>query len=195
MQVRNCRSWDQLKQIVVGNEPFILTSAQTSTVIPYDSLEKELNGPCCPSQLVQTGALPTFIEVDEQSLLHISGPVTWKEAKAYCRQNGVTLKTYPTEELAFIPGGVATSATGERCFSFGTLRSQVVELTFIDYQGHEVTLNRDMSLKNFLQDPLADRLIDKYAQSYAQYLGFKNAPFPRFETATDLMIGTEGHKV
>ena len=33
---------------------------------------------------------------------------------------------------------------------------------------------------------------EKYQQEFAAYKDFKNAPFPRFESETDLMIGTEG---
>ena len=34
--------------------------------------------------------------------------------------------------------------------------------------------------------------LSEYQKSYASYRHFKNAPFPRFEKETDLMIGTEG---
>ena len=102
--------------------------------------------------------------------------------------------TSPTEELACVLAGVATSCTGERCFGHGTLRNQIVSLEMID-QGGEVrrlTADRPLSDTPLFQGGRGRELLRNYQQAYAEYKSFKNAPFPRLERETDLMIGFEG---
>jgi glycolate oxidase len=93
--------------------------------------------------------------------------------------------TSPTEEVAGVLAGIATSATGERSFGYKNLRSQIVSIDFLNYKGDSSTLSayRPLELPIDLKD---------YQNDFGPFLNFKNAPFPRLEFETDLMTGTEG---
>ncbi|MBC76748.1 MAG: hypothetical protein CME64_12105 [Halobacteriovoraceae bacterium] len=62
----------------------------------------------------------------------------------------------------------------------------MVRLKYINFEGEELELSRE----NDLQVEGVD--LTAYQESFKAYNKFKNAPFPRFEKETDLMIGTEG---
>lgn len=165
---------------------------RTSTVLPYEKMESFLpvSGELTLGDLSH---LPKKCHLEESGVLTIEGPVTWKEASDFCHSKGRMVMTSPTEELACVLSGLATSCTGERSFGFGTLRDQVLTLEFIDYTGKKKTLNADNSLSDseYLDD-LDPRILKEYQESYLPYSKFKNAPFPRLEKETDLMVGTEG---
>lgn len=170
-----------------AHHPGLYFSSRTSTVIPYDKLEDLLSwqGPG-DFYLCDLSKLPYHLELKENGNLLLRGAASWEETKKFLRPKGRNLKTSPTEQLALITAGIATSCTGERCFGLGTMRSQVVALKYLDYNGEEKSLRREDSFTSsspFLKD---------YQQDYSAYRDFKNAPFPRFESAIDLMIGTEG---
>jgi FAD/FMN-containing dehydrogenase len=178
---------DDLARHLKAHQPSFYFSSKTSTVIPYDKLETLL-----PWQtekdyfLCDISKLPTHMEVKPNGNLVLRGGVSWEEAKKFLRSQGRNLKTSPTEQLALITAGVATSCTGERCFAFGNMRSQVVRLKYLDYNGEEKEIYKDQPLE------LDSAFLGPYQQDFSFYKAFKNAPYPRFETATDLMIGTEG---
>jgi FAD/FMN-containing dehydrogenase len=115
----------------------------------------------------------------------IQGFVTWKEAKDFCRSKGREVMTSPTEELAGVLAGIATSCTGERSFGFKNLRSQIVQVTYMDYEGEEKVLKADKKIHLPIN-------LTFYQNDFAPYQNFKNAPYPRLEVETDLMTGTEG---
>ncbi len=172
----------ELSEHIKTHAPSFYFSSQTSTVIPYDKLKMHFDESITLCDLSQ---LPPKMELKDGGLLFISGAVSWKEARTFLNSKGRTLKTYPTEELALVLAGLATSCTGERCFGHGTLRSQVKEVTYLNHQGEEVKLSAQKELT-------ATPLLKEYQKSYEAYHSFKNAPYPRFQYETDLMIGTEG---
>lgn len=160
--------------------PSFYMASQTSTVIPYTKLDTILKSTPCKL------SLPVSLSVDKKNMtLSVSGPVTWKEARAECRSMGLDLMTAPTEELASILAGIATSATGERSFGYGPLRDQVLSVTYLNYLGDEKTLTSEKRLTGGDYYP-------KYQKSFEPYVQFKNGPFPRYERETDLMVGSEG---
>ena len=162
--------------------PTLFHSSQTSTVIPFENINNVLN----PDTVI--GNLSTMkgsLEFVENKYLRVSGFVTWKEAKEFCRMHGQEIMTSPTEELAGVLAGIATSCTGERSFGFNNLRSQIVELNFLDYAGLEKKLSADKKI-NLPID------LSSYQNDFKPYMNFKNAPYPRLEVETDLMTGTEG---
>ncbi|CBW25558.1 putative dehydrogenase [Halobacteriovorax marinus SJ] len=180
------RELSQLQAHIRGKTPSFYFSSQTSTVIPYDRIEEVLQEQGVEEfSLVNLSELPKSMHLDEENRLHVIGPVCWKEAKAFCHSKGRDIKTSPTEELASILAGFATSATGERCFGFGTLRDQVRELEYINHLGEISRLSAESLLA-------ANDDLLKYQESYDKFKAFKNAPFPRLEKETDLLIGTEG---
>ena len=100
----------------------------------------------------------------------------------------------PTEELACMLAGIATSASGERSFGFGSLREHVTEIEYLNFEGKEQTLYSKNLLINhpLFQSEEGKKILEAYQDSYKKYDGFKNAPFPRLEKETDLMVGMEG---
>lgn len=159
-------------------------SSATSTVIPFERLEIALDKNTVACDL---SGMKGELQLLSDDTLFIKGHVTWKEAKEFCQLNGYQILTSPTEELAGVLAGIATSCTGERSFGFGNLRSQVVWIKYLDFNGEEKELfaDRDFNFGN-------EELRVAYQNDFAFYNSFKNAPYPRFEKQTDLMIGTEG---
>src|SRR5690554_334335 len=141
------KSWEQLKRHIRSGAPTLYFSSQTSTVIPYDFLEERLG--VSPEEeyfLGDLSQLPAEMKLLDNGNLQIRGAVSWQQARDFLRPKGRNIKTSPTEELALIGAGAATSATGERCFAFGNLRSQIVRIKYLDHQGEERELFRDKEL-------------------------------------------------
>ncbi len=180
----NFKTKEDLISHIKEHEPTFYYSSRTSTVIPYDKLETIYQDE--NFFLGDLSQLPSSMELNAANNLVITGPVSWTEAKQYLRSHGRNIKTAPTEDLALITSGAATSATGERCFHFGNLRSQIKSITYLDYKGEEKTLLQSEELKDNIPS------LDSYKKDFTKYQDFKNAPFPCLETQTDLMIGTEG---
>lgn len=178
------KSVDDLKQHIKLNIPSFYFSSQTSTVIPYDRIAQYLPQDS-EYYLCDLSKMPTHYELNENNNLVVRGALSWKDAKAFLKSKGRNIMTSPTEELALVMAGAATSCTGERCFGLGNMRSQIKRIKYVDFQAQECELFCHKKLE------LGSELL-KYQQEFKQYENFKNAPFPRFEYETDLMIGTEG---
>jgi FAD/FMN-containing dehydrogenase len=180
-------SQEDLVSHLKAHQPSFYFSSKTSTVIPYDKIDTLLPWPKEKDfYLCDLSKLPAHMEVTSNGNLILKGSVSWEEAKKFLRSKNRNLKTSPTEQLALITAGIATSCTGERCFAFGNMRSQVVRLKYLDYNGVEQELKRD---DNFSTSSTS---LKSYQDDFKSYQNFKNAPYPRFEKAIDLMIGTEG---
>ena len=180
-----------LREHLKGGRPTIFLGSRTSTVIPFDHPADYLNLSGDYLEVVHLVELPKNLELLENGDLLVEGPVNWKEAREFCQSNSREILTGPTEELACILSGLATSATGERCFGFGTLREQVRKLEYLDHKGNIKELTSERSLLD-LFDQEEKKVLEDYQQDYQHYSSFKNAPFPRMDKETDLMIGTEG---
>lgn len=180
------KSLEDLKKHILSKTPSFYHSSMTSTVIPYDTIESYLSTIGVKEfTMVNLQSMPSSMSLGERGELHISGPVTWKEAKAFCHAEGRDIMTSPTEELASILSGFATSATGERFFGFGGLREQVISLEYLNSFGEL----RELKAEN----PIAEfKNLKAYQKAYEKFYQFKNAPFPRMEKETDVLIGTEG---
>lgn len=180
-------SQEDLARHLQTHRPSFYFSSKTSTVVPYDKLDSLL--PWKKDEdfyLGDLSKLPSHMELTPSGNLVLRGAVSWEEAKKFLKSKGRNLKTSPTEQLALITAGIATSCTGERCFAFGTMRSQVLRLKYLNFEGEEKELHRNTPLK------VSSTYFKKYSEDYAKYASFKNAPYPRFEKEIDLMIGTEG---
>lgn len=193
---KTIRSINELQSHILERSPSLLLASKTSTVLPYDSMRDWLKSEF-PSdnrylELVDLSQLPRKISCDNEGFMEILGPVTWQEMKAEASSRNFLVKTSPTEELAAVLSGVATSATGERCFGYGTLRSQLKEVSFMDYTGEIRTLKKENDFVNLDFSISEKQKIKKYDEYYKNYADFKNAPFPRFKKETDLLTGTEG---
>lgn len=175
-----------LHEHILRREPTLYCSSKTSCVIPFD--RSDVLG----HWLGHLSSLPGQLKLLPQGNLLVGGAVSWKEAREYCRGQGRDLMTSPTEELALIGAGVATSATGERCFGYGNLRKQVSRVQFMDWQGEIQELASDRELRNHPKLTSHQGLLIDYGKSYWPYREFKNGPFPRLQMETDLMLGTEG---
>ena len=179
-------SREALSSHILSGRPTFYYGSATSTVIPYDKIEATL-GPLEGEELVwaNLSTMPSNLELDNSNNLIVTGPVCWQEAKAFCRSKGRDIMTSPTEELASILSGLATSATGERCFGFGTLRDQVQEVEYCSHRG-------EFSWVSAVREIDEVDSLKSYQSDYEKFKSFKNAPFPRIEKEADFLIGTEG---
>lgn len=173
-----------LQGFIASHIPALYMSSKTSTVIPWELLGENLKSSAENFRLCDLSQLPKKLELLSNGNMIVGGGVTWTDARSFLASKGRNLKVYPTEVLATITAGVATSCTGERSFGFGNLRKQITRIKMLNYKGEVVELFRDRPF-NFCDNK-------KYNEEFTFYKNFKNAPFPRFETETDLMIGTEG---
>lgn len=177
------KTLDELKNYILTREPALYLGSQTSTVIPFENLpEKAQEMTFCYLE-----KLPQKMNLTMEGFLEITGPVTWQDARIFLYEHGRDLLTTPTEELACVLSGLATSATGERCFGYGTLRNQVIEIEYMDFQGEIHQLKKDLPFM-FSHE----KLRKSYQDDCQKYKDFKNPPCPNFIHETDLMIGTEG---
>ena len=186
---------DELAVYLKAGKPTFYHASKTSTVVPYEKLENHLASIGVNEFVLgDLSSLEESMVLNERNELVIRGAVTWKDAREFCQSKGRQIMTSPTEELAAMLSGVATSCTGERCFGFGTLRDQLIEVSYLDYMGNIKTLCAKRLLKDHALFANREDLntLQSYQDAYQSYKEFKNAPFPRLEVETDLMTGTEG---
>ena len=195
IQLKAFRKKEDLKKHLKSHAETLFYASGTSTVIPYPNLGKVLRGKGFEHLYMgDLNALPQKMDFAEEGSLEIEGPVTWKDARGFCLNHGRNIMVSPTEELACMLAGIATSASGERSFGFGPLREHITEVEYLDFEGKEQTLYSKNLLINhpLFQSEKGKKLLEAYQKSYEKYDGFKNAPFPRLEKETDLMVGMEG---
>lgn len=173
-----------LKEHILTHAPTFYFSSKTSTVVPYDKIESYIKD----DDLVMgdLSGIPSKMTLLDNGNLVVSGAVSWKDAREYLVSQGRNIMTAPTEDLALVTAGAATSCTGERSFGFGNLRSQITRIKYLDFNATEIELHCENNF-NYQSDALT-----QYQNDYKAYANFKNAPYPRFEKETDLLIGTEG---
>ena len=170
--------------------PSLYLQSRTSTVIDYNTIENyAINHHLT---LVDLSLLKPHMEWKDDEKIKIKGAVTWLDLKQFAQQKNRRVMTSPTEEVAGVLAGLATSCTGEHAFGFGTLRDQIESCRFLNYQGDRVILEKKNSIESCGLDK---NLVHQYNENYEKYKTFKNAPFPRLQQATDLMIGSEGQLV
>jgi FAD/FMN-containing dehydrogenase len=181
IKTKSFQDLTDLKAHLKTHEPTFYTSSKTSTVIPYDKLSEEIQATLTLGDLSK---ITPQMSMKGDNLV-LSGAVNWQDADQFLKSHQRAIMTSPTEQLALVLAGVATSCTGERCFAFGNLRKQIIRLKYLNYNGDEIELLHSRPFPEL-------NALKAYQESFAPYAPFKNAPFPRFETETDLMIGTEG---
>lgn len=185
---KNFYNLNDLTEFIKTHTPALYVGSKTSTVIPFDHLEEHLGSIPEGFTIANLSHMPKGLKLTDNHHLVISGGVTWAEARDFLTAHNRNLKVYPTEILANILSGVATSCTGERSFGYGNLRKQIVSLKYLDFNGDIKTLHRDQFIDQLNQP----ELFTNYQNDFSKFINFKNAPYPRFEKAIDLMIGTEG---
>ncbi|MBF0359376.1 MAG: FAD-binding oxidoreductase [Oligoflexia bacterium] len=204
-------SIDKLRSEILKRNGSVYCGAKTSTVISYENnlLKKlindfkqnnRLNNSTDSIDLVDLNFMPKSMKLlnleekknQEVAILQVDGPVNWEDAGLFLRSLGFDLKTSPTEELATIVAGVATSANGEHSFAFGPLRDQIIEITYMDFNGDIKILSNKNPFKLLNANESDLQSYKRYRDFYLPYANFKNAPFPRYEKETDLLIASEG---
>lgn len=182
MKTKSFYSIPELVTHLETGVPTLFHSSQTSTVIPFEKITGAMKS---ETVLGNLSTIKGSLEMLPDGNLKVTGFVSWKEAKEFCLQHGREIMTSPTEELAGVLAGIATSCTGERSFGFRNLRSQIIELTYLNYQGLESKLLASKKLECGID-------LSSYQKDFSHYQFYKNAPYPRLEFETDLMTGTEG---
>ncbi|MCB9091249.1 MAG: FAD-binding oxidoreductase [Halobacteriovoraceae bacterium] len=181
IKIKHFQSQEEVQRNILEGHPTIYVSSRTSTVIPYDQIAEYYTEDAGTITIGELGSLPKKIKLNGNELF-IEGPVTWEDADHYLADKGCKIKTSPTDKTAAMLAGVATSCTGEHCFGYGTYRDHIISCTYLNYKGERVFLDSQKKIEGF----------EKYQKEYEVYRSFKNAPFPRLERQTDLMVGTEG---
>ena len=180
LQIEVPKTLEKLQKIIQRKDPMIFLGARTSTVLPLDN--QKITKMLAQVQLIDLTCLPKSMVIEGKYVV-IRGPVSWKDLRNFLHLKNLEASCWPTDQNALVLAGVATSATGERCFKYGTIRDNVSELKYFDHTGELAALEKKQTL--FLD------FID-YKEEYLPYNRFKNGPFPRFFYDTDLLIGTEG---
>ena len=178
MKTINIKNLEHLKEHIKKKIPSLYISSQTSTVIPYEKIQENLTQIQC---LINLSTIPGNISLEDNNHVKVSGNINWAQLKEFLNNYNKMIKTSPTEELASVLAGIATSCTGERSFAYGNLRNQIKQIKYINHEGKEKILTSDKKIK-----------YKEYQNTFKKYQAFKNAPFPRLEKETDLLIGTEG---
>ncbi len=181
---------DHLQSHIRKKIKSVYVGSRTSTVIPYNILSKMDLG-CREICLCDLSAMNRIINIDGD-LLEITGPCTIVEIRSYLLSRGYDLPSFPTEELATFLGGIATSATGERSFAYGSLRDHLREIRYIDHLGYDNILGDDELHCRWGNGIGQLQNLSRYQEEYNPYLKFKNGPFPQFKRDKDLLLGTEG---
>lgn len=180
LELRYFKTVDDIKRHLQTGEPTLYVGSKSSTVIPFENLT--LSKTRIIGDL--TGIKPE-IELTPEYNFKIRGAVTWKMLKSFAISHGRDVLTTPTEELALVLSGIATSATGERSFGYGNLRSQIVSIQYLDYAGNEIHLSSHKKLTQLSN-------LEEYQSRFKPYEKLKNGPSLRLEYETDLMCGSEG---
>lgn len=180
----------QLCELIKRDEPLLVSSAQTGTVIPYDFLEqwadKELS-------LVNLMRMPTRVEMIDEENVFVEGPLSWEELRRYLRSQGRDVLVFPTEQSASVLAGICTSCTGERSFAYGAFRDHLIKVEYLNYRGEKKALQCERKIEDSpLMTDVSKSLIKDYQADYKTFENFKNAPFPRLQVESDLFVGSEG---
>lgn len=181
----------ELIELIKRQRTFLVTASKTGTVIPYDLLDDWNLG---PFDVVSLEKMPSQIKMDSDGeSVWIEGAVTWEDLRDELKSFGRDVLVSPTEQTAQVLAGVATSCSGERSFAYGPFREHIKQVHFIDGRGQEHRLCSHLPIESLFKDSLVDpELLENYKARYEKNKLFKNAPFPRLEKQTDLMVGSEG---
>ena len=170
----------ELQELVVAQKKIIIKGAGTSTVLPFAQIEKYLNK---NDQLflVSIDNLSKEICLVDEQTLKISGAITWLEARQFLFEKKYDLPLWPTETSAYILSGLATSASGERCFKYGPLRNYINKIKVINENGKLCEYHANKKYAGPKLDLSSNKI------SY-----FKNSLIPQIESEIDPFIGSEG---
>ncbi|NQT28609.1 MAG: FAD-binding oxidoreductase [Candidatus Omnitrophica bacterium] len=114
--------------------PFTLSSGHTGTT-----------GGCVPLEgaVISLENLNQIIDINqEKQIVHSQSGVTLENLEKEVNKFHLTLRSSPTENLAFIGGAIATSASGVRGFGYGSIRKYVRALEVVLTTGEVVNIKR-----------------------------------------------------
>ncbi|MDD4293919.1 MAG: FAD-binding oxidoreductase [Candidatus Omnitrophica bacterium] len=114
-------------------------------VVTFSAGRTGTTGGCVP----QNGAVISFERfnainmIDESAgVLKVSAGVTLSVIESFSARYGFCLRAVPTESLACIGGAVSTAASGMRGFRYGSIRSYVLGMDVMLYDGTILNLKR-----------------------------------------------------
>lgn len=182
LKILTPKSKSDLKMMLENHYNVLVFGAQTSTVVPFH--RPEILASFGLSNLLDLSCMPKLMKLISRDSVYVEGAVSWSELREFLHDYDLEVGCWPTDETALVLSGLATSATGERCFSYGSLREHCEQITYLDNNLQEVLLkNSDLN----------ENELTVYQKNFdLKYSTFKNGPYPRLKKETDLMIGTEG---
>jgi len=114
--------------------PFTLSSGRTGTT-----------GGCVPLEgaVISLENLNKIIDIDkEKHIIRLQAGVTLENLEKEVNKFNLTLRASPTENLAFVGGAIATSASGVRGFGYGSIRKYIRGLEVILTTGETINIKR-----------------------------------------------------
>jgi D-lactate dehydrogenase (cytochrome) len=114
--------------------PFTLSAGRTGTT-----------GGCVPLEgaAISLENLNKVVDIDrERQVARIQAGVTLDSLEREANKFNLALRACPTENLAFIGGAIATSASGVRGFGYGSIRKYVEALEVILTSGRIINVRR-----------------------------------------------------
>ncbi len=114
--------------------PFTLSSGRTGTTAGSVPLE---------GAVISLENLNKIIDIDrEKQTICLEAGVSLESLEKEANKFGLTLRASPTENLAFVGGAVATSASGVRGFGYGSIRRYVKGLEVALTTGEVINIKR-----------------------------------------------------
>lgn len=125
---------ESMRKCCQAGVPFTLSSGHTGTTagsVPLGGAIISLEG------------LNKIINIDKsKQTIRLEAGVSLKKLEKEVNKFGLTLRAAPTENLAFIGGAIATSASGVRGFGYGSIRNHVKSLEVALTTGEVININR-----------------------------------------------------
>ncbi len=123
-----------LRECCDKKTPFTLSSGHTGTTGGSVPLE---------GAVISLENLNKIVDIDkENQTVRLEAGVSLEDLEKEINRFNLTLRAAPTENLAFVGGAIATSASGVRGFGYGSIRKYVKGLEVILTDGATINLNR-----------------------------------------------------
>ncbi|MDD4955724.1 MAG: FAD-binding oxidoreductase [Candidatus Omnitrophica bacterium] len=114
--------------------PFTISAGRTGTT-----------GGCVPlgGVIISIEQLKSIIEINkENKTVSLETGLTFKELEEAVSKKNLTLRSSPTESLAFIGGAISTCASGVRGFGYGSIRNYISGIEVVLPTGEQLNIKR-----------------------------------------------------
>jgi len=174
----NLKDWNSVREHIKTHMPAYYTY---SGKVPDISVDR--------CTLADLSNIPKKISFRDDNII-ISGPVTWGEISEVLSEKNRTILSFSKEPNLSVAETIINANVDSTFFSGGPLANQIEEIKFLNYQGKEVHLPKNKEL--MLATDKGNELLHDYLEESECYHNLRYPLIPKFNSAIDLMIGTEG---